>query len=66
MADEIYLNLVRQFVAANNEFLPFAYVMLPACIISLDDVPTIRLCFRTLRLYVYILLHCLLHVKPIK
>lgn len=36
MADEIYLNLVRQFVGANNEFLPFAYVMLPACIISLD------------------------------
>lgn len=32
MADEIYLNLVRQFVFANNEFVPFAYVMLPAAL----------------------------------
>lgn len=35
VADEIYLNLVRQIVAANNEFLPFAYVMLPAALFPL-------------------------------
>lgn len=33
VADEIYLvNLVRRFVSANNDFLPFAYVMLPAAL----------------------------------